>query len=277
MTRRTAAGALPSPGVEAARSPSATWAERSSGVAAVVDGRAVPAAEVDARLATLRNGPLAARLPHPDTAEGRNLRRWVVQVMAAEILVEQEAARRGITDGGPQERGPGEAVALTLAAALRTGGVAAALLAAMPLARAVCRAVAEGEGPGEEEVRGYYRRNPDRFTTPETRWVRPFGPVRRGEITGPIEDAVFAAREGETVGPLDGPGGPWTVVVERVAPARREPYETARERIRRELAEAGRERAFARWLDGRHAEAVRLMAGFEHPADPRQPDATHHH
>ncbi|MFI7033248.1 peptidylprolyl isomerase [Microbispora rosea] len=273
-------------------------------IAAVVGERVVTVAEVDRRLRLMRGGPLAARLPHPDSAEGRNLRRWLVQVMVAEALAEQEAARLGLASEHPGPPGPlpapeprpvpellsapgpcpqseGAAVVpgavLTLAGALRTGGVAAAVLAASPAARAVCQVLAAGREPAEDEVRDYYRRNLDRFTTPETRWVRPFGPVRRGEITGPIEDAVFAARQGETVGPVEGPGGPWTLVVERIEAARREPYAAVRERIRAELAKENGERAFARWLDARHAGSVVLAPGHEHPADPAQPDADHRH
>ncbi|RGA01576.1 peptidyl-prolyl cis-trans isomerase [Microbispora triticiradicis] len=141
----------------------------------------------------------------------------------------------------------------------------------------MCRALTAESTPSEEDARDYYRRNLDRFTTPETRWVRPFGPVRRGEMAGPLEDAVFAACEGETVGPIEGPGGPWTLVVERIEAARREPYEAVRALIRAELAEREGERAFARWLDARQAGCVRLTPGHEHPADPAQPDAGHRH
>ncbi|MFF4125350.1 [acyl-carrier-protein] S-malonyltransferase [Microbispora rosea] len=282
---RVTGGVLPSEGVLAG----------DAAIAAVVGERVVLAAEVDRRLRLMRGGPLAGRLPRPETAEGRNLRRWLVQVMVAEALAEQEAARLGLASEhpGPPEPLPvpelpsapaqseGTAVVpgavLTLAGALRTGGVAAAVLAASPAARAVCRVLAAGREPAEDEVRDYYRRNLDRFTTPETRWVRPFGPVRRGEITGPIEDAVFAARQGETVGPVEGPGGPWTLAVERIEAARREPYAAVRERIRAELAKENGERAFARWLDARHAGSVVLTPGHEHPADPAQPDADHRH
>ncbi|MEU8276784.1 peptidylprolyl isomerase [Microbispora bryophytorum] len=242
-------------------------------IAAVAGEQVVTVAEMDRRLRLLRSGPLAARLPRPESAEGRNLRRWLVQVMVAEALAEQEAARLGLA---PEHAVAPRAV-LTLAGALRTGGVAAAVLAASPAARAVCRALSAGREPSEDEVRDYYRRNLDRFTTPETRWVVPFGPVRRGQIAGPIEDAVFAAREGETVGPVEGPGGPWTLVVERIEAARREPYAAVRERIRAELAKENGERAFARWLDARHADSVVLTPGHEHPADPAQPDADHRH
>lgn len=283
---------------------------REAEIAAVVGERVMTVAEVDHRLRLLRSGPLAARLPAPGTAEGRNLRRWLVQVMVAEILAGQEAARLGLppeppepselpeppastTSARPTEPSASPArsgrpaphrvaedaarAVLTLAGALRTGGVAAAVLATEPAARAVCWALTAESTPSEEDARDYYRRNLDRFTTPETRWVRPFGPVRRGEMTGPLEDAVFAAREGETVGPIEGPGGPWTLVVERIEAARREPYEAVRALIRAELAEREGERAFARWLDARQAGCVRLTPGHEHPADPAQPDAGHRH
>ncbi|MFG1825634.1 peptidylprolyl isomerase [Microbispora bryophytorum] len=242
-------------------------------IAAVAGEKVVTVAEVDRRLRLVRSGPLAARLPRPESAEGRNLRRWLVQVMVAEALAEQEAARLGLAP----EHAAAPGAVLTLAGALRTGGVAAAVLAASPAARAVCRALSAGREPSEDEVRDYYRRNLDRFTTPETRWVVPFGPVRRGQVAGPMEDAVFAAREGETVGPVEGPGGPWTLVVERIEASRREPYAAVRERLRAELAKENGERAFARWLDARHADSVVLTPGHEHPADPAQPDADHRH
>ncbi|MBX6168991.1 MAG: peptidyl-prolyl cis-trans isomerase [Thermobispora bispora] len=295
-------------------SPSAGVLRGEGPIAAVAGEEVITVAEVDRRLRLLRGGPLAARLPGGDTAQGRNLRRWLVQVMVAERLVAQEAARLGLSSESagppasvpPPQSGPpstqvvgegatvagegtahpagtcgGRAVApeavLTLASALRTGGVAAAVLAASPVARAIRRKLAAGCEPPEEEVRAYYLRNIDRFTTPETRWVHPFGPVRRGQITGAIEEAVFGAREGETVGPVEGPGGPWTIVVERIEAARREPYAAVRERIRAELATERADRAFARWLDERYADAVVLMPGYEHPADPAQPDADHRH
>jgi [acyl-carrier-protein] S-malonyltransferase len=50
-----------------------------------------------------------------------------------------------------------------------------------------------------------------------------------------------------------------------------EPGETGR------LRQAAVDREFALWLARRHALLVRLMPGFEHPADPRHPDAAHRH
>jgi len=40
---------------------------------------------------------------------------------------------------------------------------------------------------------------------------------------------------------------------------------------------AARARAFGRWLDGRRELLVHPGVGYEHPADPRQPDTTHRH
>ncbi|MBO2452662.1 malonyl CoA-ACP transacylase [Actinomadura barringtoniae] len=177
--------------------------------AAYVGERAILEEEVEARVAALRTGPLAARLPRSETADGRNLRRWVVQVMTHEAVIEAEAAALGLrVDGG----GAGET--LTLPAAMRMGGVAAAVLARSPLAREVRRHVTAGVEVPDEEIRAYFERNPDRAGTP-------------GEA----------------------------------------------QRLRREAAD----RAFALWLARRHAALVRLMPGFEHPADPRHADAAHRH
>ncbi|WP_214410638.1 peptidylprolyl isomerase [Sphaerisporangium fuscum] len=250
-------------------------------VAAEVGDRVVTVAQVDAREAELRAGPLASRLPHPHSAEGRNLRRWLVQMLVTEALVEDEAAALGlVAPAAPPPPAP-----LTLPAALRTGGVVAAVTASMPLARALRDAVTAGVDVPEDEVRGYYDRNLDRFTDPEVRHVSrlrgqgesSLGPVRRGELTGALEEAVFSAEEGEVVGPVEGPGGPWTLRVDRIRPGGRRPYETVREGIARELTSVAVDQAFAGWLERRYAEKVRLWAGFEHPADPHHADATHRH
>jgi [acyl-carrier-protein] S-malonyltransferase len=185
-------------------------------VAAWVAGRPIAAAVIDQRLAALRRGPLAARLPHPDSAEGRNLRRWVAQLVTVEAVVRHEAARRGITatpeDGRPQP--------VTLGQALRTGGMTAAVLAADPLARALRRRVLPAAGVPEADLEAYYARNRDRHAGP---------------------------------------------------------YPEERTRIAATLTLAVRDRAFAQWLDERCAALVRSAPGYEHPADPTHPDATHHH
>lgn len=185
-------------------------------VAAWVAGRPIAVALVDERLAALRRGPLAGRLPPPETAEGRNLRRWVAQLVAVEAVVRHEATRRDIT--ATPEDGPPRPV--TLAQALRTGGMTAAVLAADPVARALRRRVLPATAVPEVEVESYYARNRDRHAGP---------------------------------------------------------YPDERPRIAATLTLAGADRAFAQWLDERCAALVRPAPGYEHPADPTHPDATHHH
>ncbi len=182
-------------------------------IAAWVGDRAIPVAMVDERVAALQAGPYAARLPHPSTMEGRNLRRWLTQALVIEAVVEQEAALRGLT-------AVGSASSLTRSAALRTGGVAAAVLAAHPLARVLRDVVTGDVSVDEETVADYHRRNRDRHP---------------GELAA------------------------------------------ERDRIALLLLSSARERHFAQWLDERCAALVRLVPGYEHPADPAQPDYAHHH
>jgi [acyl-carrier-protein] S-malonyltransferase len=187
-----------------------------SGAAAWVGDRPIPVELIDDRLAAMRSGPLAARLPPPGTAEGRNLRRWLVQLFTAEAVVEHEAARRGVVAAEHD----GELRPVSPADALRLGGVTAAVLAARPLARALRREITPGGPATEAATADYYRRNRDRYP---------------------------------------------------------QPYGEVRDLIAEQLGAGDRDRAFARWLEQRCAALVRLGAGFEHPADPSHPDATHRH
>ncbi|OBI81911.1 malonyl CoA-ACP transacylase [Mycobacterium sp. E740] len=130
-----------------------------AGVAAKVNGVAVTVDEVDAREASLRGSRIAAALPRPGTSEGRQLRRWLTQLLVAERVVTGEAAERGLTaDGAPTEADllPDTTVRTEL------GSVAASVLAD-PLARAVFAAVTAGIGVTEQDVASYQSRNPLRF------------------------------------------------------------------------------------------------------------------
>lgn len=125
-------------------------------IAARVGDRTFTEAEVEARVATLRRGPLAPRLPRPGTADARNLRRWVVQVMTYEAVVEEEAARLNLPPQPPQAEAE-----LSLADALRMGGVTAAVLTSLPVAPAVRARVTADIAVPEPAVRDYYARNGD--------------------------------------------------------------------------------------------------------------------
>jgi [acyl-carrier-protein] S-malonyltransferase len=242
-----------------------------------VSGTPVVVSDVDDREAGLRAGPVAPTLPRERTSEGRQLRRWLVQVLVAERLVADEAARRGLDAAGApalSELAPDRAAMLTM------GSVAADLLSRNPLARAVFAAVTADVHVPASAVEDFHRRNPERFAVPEERVVRDAAGrrvLRRGELTGPVEDAVFAASAGSEVGPVRDPLGTHTFVVEEVRPARARSLSEARESITNWLLAAARRRAFTAWLDLQVAERVRLAPGYEHPGDPDQPDNTHRH
>jgi len=254
-------------------------------VAATVGGVAVDESEVDARERELRAGPVRGTLPRPHTSEGRQLRRWVVQVLVAERLVAEEAAARGLTSADAPDLA---AIAPDRAAMLGIGSVAADLLARNPLARTVFRAVTADIAVPAADVERYYHANPERYRHEERRIVRhalgdapvadrPLRTVRRGELPSTLADAVFAAEPGAVVGPVADPLGTHVVRVAEVVPANTVPLAEARADIAAHLLAAARRRAFTAWLDQRAADVVALAPGFEHPGDPRQPDNTHRH
>jgi [acyl-carrier-protein] S-malonyltransferase len=133
-------------------------------IAATVGGVAVPVDEVDAREARLRAGPLATALPLPGTSEGRQLRRWLTQLIVTERVVAAEAAALGVTG----HDAPSEAQLLPdTTARLEIGSIAAAALAD-PRARALfVRITAEVE-VSDDDIAGYHARNPLRFAVTDS-------------------------------------------------------------------------------------------------------------
>jgi [acyl-carrier-protein] S-malonyltransferase len=130
-------------------------------VAAIVDGVPIPVAAVDAREAQLRSSRLASSLPREGTSEGRQLRRWLTQLLVAERVVVAEAEARGLTaDSAPSESD----VLSDNVVRLEIGSVAASVLA-NPLARALFASVTATVDVTHDEVEAYLRRNPSRFAT----------------------------------------------------------------------------------------------------------------
>lgn len=128
-------------------------------VAATVDGMPVPISEVDAREAQLRASRIASSLPRPNTSEGRQLRRWLTQLLVTERVVAAEAAARGLT----ADSAPTEAELLPdMAVRLEIGSVAASVLSD-PVARAVFADVTAQIDVTDAEVTSYRTRNPLRF------------------------------------------------------------------------------------------------------------------
>jgi [acyl-carrier-protein] S-malonyltransferase len=140
-------------------------------IAATVGGVPVPVDEVDAREARLRSafqGPLAAALPATGTSEGRQLRRWLTQLIVTERVVAAEAAALGVT----ARDAPSEAELLpNTTARLEIGSIAAAALSD-PCARALFAHVTAAVDVSDDDVASYHTRNPLRFA--------PTGPDRHG-------------------------------------------------------------------------------------------------
>jgi [acyl-carrier-protein] S-malonyltransferase len=153
---------------------------------ATVGGMPVPVAEVDAREAELRATRLAASLPVPGTSEGRQLRRWLTQLVVTEHVVAAEAAALGLTgDAVPAE----DQLLPDISARLEIGSVAASVLAD-PLARALFAHVTAAVDVSDDDVAAYHARNPLRFA------VRPHEGDRNGwrnPATAPAFDEVRSA------------------------------------------------------------------------------------
>lgn len=128
-------------------------------IAAIVSGQAISVSEVDFREQALRATDRACALPRPDTSEGRQLRRWLTQVLAAEKVVAREAETLGVAAEGA----PAEADLLPdLTARLEIGSIAAGVLTD-PLGRAVYVRVTAGVDVDPDAVADYHRRNPHRI------------------------------------------------------------------------------------------------------------------
>src|SRR5690242_4248748 len=128
-------------------------------IAATVDGSAVSVKEVDELEAQLRASRPSAALPRPGTSEGRQLRRWLTQLLVTERVAATAAAARGLDgEGAPSE----DALLPDVTTRLELGSVAASVLAD-PLGRALFVDVTADVDVTDAQVRDYRERNPRRF------------------------------------------------------------------------------------------------------------------
>lgn len=145
-------------------------------IAATVAGRPVEVDEIDEREVALRNSPQTAALPRPGTSEGRQLRRWLTQLLVTERVIAHQADALSVTVA-PET--PGEdAVLPDLVARLEIGSIAASTLVD-PLARAVYATVTADVDVDDETVADYSRRNPGRFTSDDALIEHLRGAARR--------------------------------------------------------------------------------------------------
>ena len=103
--------------------------------------------------------------------------------------------------------------------------------------------------------------------------------LRRGELVGPLEDAIFDDRT--ATGAIAGPllvDDRWHVArLEGTISASVVPYEVARPSIEAELLIAARRRAFDEWLEQRRQALAVIEPDFEHPAHPMHGVPSHRH
>jgi [acyl-carrier-protein] S-malonyltransferase len=160
-------------------------------VAATVSGRPVLVSDVDLRETRLRATVLAAALPRAGTSEGRQLRRWLTQLLVTERVVAAEAAALGVTaDGAPTE----DELLPDIAARLEIGSVAASALED-PLGRALYAYVTAGVQVGDAEVADYHVRNPFRFATATATggWQGPATAPALADVRAAITALLLAA------------------------------------------------------------------------------------
>lgn len=119
-----------------------------------VAGHPIAETEVDEREKRLRAGQFGSALPRQGTSEGRQLRRWLTQLLVAERVV---AAQPGGADPPALHE-----VLPDAAARLEIGSIAAAVLEG-PHARAVFARVTAAVDVTDADVAAYHARNPGRF------------------------------------------------------------------------------------------------------------------
>jgi [acyl-carrier-protein] S-malonyltransferase len=247
---------------------------------AAVGGRPIPVTRVDQRMERLRRGPRGRHVPPDGSDASLRLRRWLVQELVVEEIVAAEARRVGLWRD-PVGAEPSPAVVHRLRDLLP----------------------ADVTVP-EDEVRAYYERNGDLFRRAEVRCIRhvltggeedariaarrlaagegalPLGErfeLRRGELTGVLEDGVFAAAVGDVVGPVRTEHGWHVAVVESIVAAHSVPYDEVRSAIADELLAAARDRAFGEWLARQRREVAVIEPLFEHPGHPVHGLPRHRH
>jgi [acyl-carrier-protein] S-malonyltransferase len=252
---------------------------------AVVAGRHISVSRLELRVAEVRRGPRGRHLPPDGGSESIRLRRWIVQELVAEEVLAHEARAAGIIDAVPDaDPAVGESPAEMSPAAL--GRLIERVTASVTVA--------------PRDVRAYYVRNRDLYRRGETRRMRhilrsdeasarlaadrlaagdvgEIQDLHRGELAGPLEDAIFAAEIGATVGPIQSEHGWHVARVEAVTSPSCVPYAEARPAIRADLLAAARLREFAAWLEQRRTALAVIEPEFEHPGHPIHGLPTHRH
>ncbi len=241
-----------------------------------------------ARLGVAGEADAVAGPPH-SRADG--LRTWGSKALLVDNLVQAEAARLGVADpASPADWLDRLEASGELAAPAPTGADIEAYYAAnRPRFRAgEARRVRHVLLADEQAARDLMETAPDAAALAHLaatvsvdlgsrRRAGDLGWVERGQLAGPLEDAIFAAEPGRVVGPVPSPFGWHLIMVEEVRPGRHRTLEECGPEIRAALTDYRRRRAWLDWLDRRVAEAIIVPEGEEHPHFRGLPGSTHRH
>lgn len=254
-----------------------------STIVAVVDGQPVELSAVEEMVDRLRSGPFAALLPPESGAMGRQLRRWMVQLVTSMALVRRYADTHGLDLPGPPPD-------LSAGATVELGTMPTALLRTCPEAGAVYVAVtstAAEQATTDSATRSYYDRNRADFEMPERTlvsaerrsgggWSTPWW-TRTNDLSATHRQAVCRTEVGVPTDFLTLGSDAVRYRTHERTPQLTRSYAEVRDEIAERLARPARRHAFVAWLEQERRAHVVLMPGFEHPADPAQPDNTHRH
>jgi hypothetical protein len=265
-------------------------------VIARVAGRSIRRSDVERRMQALRHGPRGRHVPPGEWTGSAGVGRWVVQELITEAVLAHEARAAGIgglDDGMAASPSADEVGALvdrvTASVAVDEDDVRAYYERnpdryRRPEARRV-RHVLSLDEPAAFRVVDRLVAGEDMATLAGAESIDAgsrgqggdLGAVHRGELSGPLEDAIFAAAIGLVEEPIPSEHGWHVVRVEAVEPETFVPFEAARPAIEAELLAEARAAAFGAWLEARRTELAVVEPGYEHPADPVHGLATHRH
>jgi hypothetical protein len=267
---------------------------------AVVGGRPISLARLDRRMTDVRRGPRGRHLPPDGGQVSIGVRRWVVQELVTEAVMAHEAEAAGIIgpSSGTDPEGDGRLTASAV------GRLVEMITADVTVTRREVRGyyVRNGDRYRRREARRVrHLLLPEASSAGEairrlaagedmgalaaavsidagtrTRGGE-LGDVHRGELSGPLEDAIFSAPIGTVFGPIQTEHGWHVARVDAVTAASCVPYAEARPAIEADLLGAERSRVFGAWLEDRRAALAVIEPGFEHPADPVHGFPSHRH
>lgn len=112
-------------------------------VMAYLNGEPIGRELLDERLAVLRAGDAACVLPRPDSREGRQLTRWVAQVVITEQLCLDELRRRADVVPKPRTEAKTSTEPIDVSTAIAVGSITAAALAGSEAVRRVAAVVTD--------------------------------------------------------------------------------------------------------------------------------------